>query len=80
MKYQTDDIRIVGMHELTPPVELHREFPLSEQASATVYNARQTAHNILHGEDDRLLVVTGPCSIHDVDAAMEFALCLFPLC
>ena len=80
MKYQTDDIRIVGMHELTPPVELHREFPLSEQASATVYNARQTAHNILHGEDDRLLVVTGPCSIHDVDAAMEYAQRLLPLC
>jgi 3-deoxy-7-phosphoheptulonate synthase len=68
------------MHELTPPVELHREFPLSEQASATVYNARQTAHNILHGEDDRLLVVTGPCSIHDVDAAMEYAQRLLPLC
>lgn len=80
MKYQTDDVRIVGMHELTPPVELHREFPLSEQASATVYNARQTAHNILHGEDDRLLVVTGPCSIHDVDAAMEYAQRLLPLC
>lgn len=79
MKYQTDDVRIVGMHELTPPVELHREFPLSEQASATVYNARQTAHNILHGEDDRLLVVTGPCSIHDVDAAMEYAQRLLPL-
>ena len=80
MKYQTDDVRIGGMHELTPPVELHREFPLSEQASATVYNARQTAHNILHGEDDRLLVVTGPCSIHDVDAAMEYAQRLLPLC
>ena len=79
MKYQTDDVRIVGMHELTAPVELHHEFPLSEQASATVYNARQTAHHILHGEDDRLLVVTGPCSIHDVDAAMEYAERLLPL-
>jgi 3-deoxy-7-phosphoheptulonate synthase len=79
MKYQTDDVRIVGMHELTTPVELHHEFPLSEQASATVYNARQTAHQILHGEDDRLLVVTGPCSIHDVDAAMEYAGRLLPL-
>jgi 3-deoxy-7-phosphoheptulonate synthase len=44
-----------------------------------VYNARQTAHQILHGEDDRLLVVTGPCSIHDVDAAMEYAERLLPL-
>jgi 3-deoxy-7-phosphoheptulonate synthase len=79
MKYQTDDVRIIGMHELTPPIELHREFPLSEQAAATVYNARHLAHNILHGEDDRLLVVTGPCSIHDVDAAIEYAQRLLPL-
>jgi 3-deoxy-7-phosphoheptulonate synthase len=73
MKYQTDDLRIIGMHELTPPVELHREYPLTETATETVYTARQEAHNILHGEDDRLLVVTGPCSIHDVDAALEYA-------
>ncbi len=73
MKYQTDDLRIVGMHELTPPEELHREFPLTEVATETVYSARHEAHHILHGEDDRLLVVTGPCSIHDVDAALEYA-------
>ncbi|MBU0654443.1 MAG: 3-deoxy-7-phosphoheptulonate synthase AroG [Gammaproteobacteria bacterium] len=73
MKYQTDDLRIIGMHELTPPVELHREYPLTEMATETVYTARQDAHRILHGEDDRLLVVTGPCSIHDVDAALEYA-------
>jgi 3-deoxy-7-phosphoheptulonate synthase len=73
MKYQTDDLRIIGIHELTPPVELHREYPLTEAATETVYNARQTAHRILHGEDDRLLVVAGPCSIHDVDAALEYA-------
>ncbi|UOG91612.1 MAG: 3-deoxy-7-phosphoheptulonate synthase AroG [Candidatus Thiothrix sulfatifontis] len=73
MKYQTDDLRIIGMHELTPPVELHREYPLSEAATETVHNAREIAHRILHGEDDRLLVVVGPCSIHDVDAAMEYA-------
>jgi 3-deoxy-7-phosphoheptulonate synthase len=79
MKHQTDDLRIIGMHELTPPVELHREFPLNETATETVYNARQEAHRILHGEDDRLLVVVGPCSIHDVDAAMEYAARLQPL-
>lgn len=73
MKYQTDDLRIIGMHELTPPVELHREYPMSEQATETVFMARQDCHNILHGEDDRLLVVCGPCSIHDVDAALEYA-------
>ena len=79
MKYPTDDLRIIGMHELAPPVELHREFPLSETATETVHAARQEAHRILHGEDDRLLVVVGPCSIHDVDAAMEYAARLQPL-
>lgn len=73
MKYQTDDLRIVGMHELTPPVDLHREYPLTETATETVFSARQEAHKILHGEDDRLLVVVGPCSIHDVKAAHEYA-------
>ncbi len=79
MKYQTDDLRIIGMHELAPPVELHREYPLSETATETVHDAREIAHRILHGEDDRLLVVVGPCSIHDVDAAMEYAKRLQPL-
>jgi 3-deoxy-7-phosphoheptulonate synthase len=73
VKYQTDDLRIIGMHELTPPVELHREYPLTEQATETVFTARQDCHNILRGEDDRVLVICGPCSIHDVDAALEYA-------
>lgn len=73
MKFQTDDLRIIGLHELTPPVELHREYPVTETATEMVYAARQAVHQILHGEDDRLLVVTGPCSIHDVDAALEYA-------
>ncbi|MER2513796.1 MAG: 3-deoxy-7-phosphoheptulonate synthase AroG [Nitrosomonas ureae] len=73
MKYQTDDLRIIGVHELTPPVELHREYPMTDIATETVYAARQATHQILHGEDDRLLVVVGPCSIHDVNAALEYA-------
>lgn len=73
MKYQTDDLRIIGVHELTPPVELHREYPMTEITTETVYAARQGIHRILHGEDDRLLVIVGPCSIHDVDAALEYA-------
>ena len=48
MKFQTDDLRIIGLHELTPPVELHREYPVTEVATETVYAARQAAHNILH--------------------------------
>ncbi|MEZ5476141.1 MAG: 3-deoxy-7-phosphoheptulonate synthase AroG [Thiolinea sp.] len=73
MKYQTDDLRIIGMDELTPPMEVHGEFALNETASETVYKGRQAAHEIIHGRDDRLLVVVGPCSIHDVDAALEYA-------
>lgn len=73
MKFQTDDLRIVGMHELRPPKVLHSEYQLTEAATETVYAARQDVHRILHGDDDRLLVVTGPCSIHDIEAALEYA-------
>ncbi|MBX3639110.1 MAG: 3-deoxy-7-phosphoheptulonate synthase AroG [Nitrosomonas sp.] len=73
MRFQTDDLRIIGMHELRPPVELHGDYPLTETATETVYAARQDVHHILHGDDDRLLVVTGPCSIHDTEAALEYA-------
>ncbi len=73
MKYKTDDLRISGMQEVIPPEELHREYPLSEQASDTVYRTRQAIHEILEDEDDRLLVVVGPCSIHDPKAARDYA-------
>jgi len=73
VKYQTDDLRIIGTHELTPPVELLREYPPCEQVTEIVFQTRQACHHILHGKDDRLLVVCGPCSIHDVDAALEYA-------
>ncbi|MBS0319945.1 MAG: 3-deoxy-7-phosphoheptulonate synthase AroG [Proteobacteria bacterium] len=68
-----DDTRITGMSELTPPSHVLREFPLSEVAAETVWQARQDIHRILHGADDRLLVVVGPCSIHDYDAAIDYA-------
>ena len=73
MKYITDDLRISGMSEIAAPVEVHAEYPISEKAAKTVHDARQSIHEILHGEDDRLLVVIGPCSIHNPDAAMEYA-------
>jgi 3-deoxy-7-phosphoheptulonate synthase len=73
MPYNTDDLRIRGIKELTPPAHLMREFPLSEQASATVFRAREEIHRIMHRGDSRLLVIVGPCSIHDYDAAMEYA-------
>ncbi|WP_426112318.1 3-deoxy-7-phosphoheptulonate synthase AroG [Massilia sp. PWRC2] len=70
---RTDDLRIREMKELTPPSHLIREFACSEAAGATAANARVALHRILHGQDDRLLVVIGPCSIHDPKAAMEYA-------
>jgi len=73
MKYPTDDLRIKAMQEVTPPMSLHEQYPVSEVASETVTTARQACHNILHGTDDRLLIIVGPCSIHDVDAAKEYA-------
>lgn len=69
----TDDLRIVAMKELLSPEQLHREIPITEQASETVYHARKGIQDILHGRDDRLLVVAGPCSIHDTEAALEYA-------
>jgi 3-deoxy-7-phosphoheptulonate synthase len=73
MIFKTDDVRITGLQEVLPPNTLHEEFPLDEKASETVYHARNAVHNILHGEDDRLVVVVGPCSVHDPDAAREYA-------
>ncbi len=70
---RTDDLRIREMKELVPPSHLIREFPCNEVASETVANSRLALHRILHGQDDRLMVVIGPCSIHDTKAAMEYA-------
>lgn len=72
-RYETDDLRIAGIRELSPPAHLLREFPLTDKASRTVFSTRQDIHRILHGQDDRLLAIVGPCSIHDVKAAKEYA-------
>jgi 3-deoxy-7-phosphoheptulonate synthase len=69
----TDDLRIRGITEVSPPNEILNEFPCSEKAAETTYHSRQAIHRILHGADDRLLVVIGPCSIHDPIAAREYA-------
>ena len=73
MPYRTDDTRIKEIKELTPPAHLLREFNITQKAAKVVYETRQTIHRILHGADDRLLVVIGPCSIHDYEAAMDYA-------
>ena len=68
-----DDVRIKEIKELAPPIHVLREFPATEKATATAFETRQALHRILHGSDDRLLVIIGPCSIHDYEAAMEYA-------
>jgi len=73
MHYQTDDLRICDIKEVAPPSALLEEFPISERAARTVFEARREIQRILRGEDDRLLVVVGPCSVHDPLAAMEYA-------
>ncbi|MBX9607644.1 MAG: 3-deoxy-7-phosphoheptulonate synthase [Gammaproteobacteria bacterium] len=73
MFHTTDDERIAGYRPLIPPAILMEELPVSEQASTTVNEARREAEAIVRGQDDRLLVVTGPCSIHDPKAALEYA-------
>lgn len=73
MTYQNDDIRIKEIKELLPPVALLEKFAVTDKAAATVFNARQAIHQILQSEDDRLLVVIGPCSIHDPAAALEYS-------
>lgn len=79
MNYQNDDLRIKEIKELLPPVALLEKFPATERAAQTVSQARQAIHQILTGQDDRLLVVIGPCSIHDTEAAQEYAARLLTL-
>src|SRR5216117_1616568 len=71
--HRTDDLRIKEIKELLPPAHVLREFPITEPAAETTYETRQAIHRILHGADDRLLVIIGPCSIHDPKAALEYA-------
>ncbi len=79
MAPHTDDLRIRQMDALTPPATLMAALPCDARVSDTVTDARQAVHAILQGEDDRLVVVVGPCSIHDPVAAMDYARRLQPL-
>jgi 3-deoxy-7-phosphoheptulonate synthase len=73
MKYHTDDVRITGMQEVSPPEALLAELPISDAASQLVFTERREISDIIHGRDARLVVVIGPCSIHDPIAALEYA-------
>ena len=73
MLKSTDDLRITEIRELRTPEEVVREFPRTDAATRTVLTSRHAVHNILHGTDDRMVVVVGPCSIHDQIAAIDYA-------
>src|ERR1700750_2521635 len=71
--YRTDDVRIEQGDELLAPMQVMRELPAREASLGTTFEGRKAVHDILRGADDRLLVVVGPCSIHDYGAAIEYA-------
>ena len=73
MLKSTDDLRITEIKPLPTPIEVMRTHPRTDAATRTVIAARHDVHNILTGQDDRLVVVVGPCSIHDPKAAMDYA-------
>ncbi|CAG1002195.1 3-deoxy-7-phosphoheptulonate synthase [Myxococcaceae bacterium] len=73
MHFRTDDLRIENLKPLIPPAILMEELPLDDAGSATVSRSREQIVEILAGRDDRLLVVVGPCSIHDPVAGLEYA-------
>src|SRR5205085_6296413 len=69
---QTRDLRIESIRPLIPPAILLEELPLSDASSQVVTRARDELVQILNGEDDRLIVIVGPCSIHDPEAGLEY--------
>jgi 3-deoxy-7-phosphoheptulonate synthase len=73
MPHETDDLRIGEIKELLPPAHVLREFPVTEEAGELTFQTRLAIHRILQGADDRLLVIIGPCSIHDPNAALDYA-------
>ncbi len=70
---ETDDLRITGIQELATPKTVIDELPVSAEAAQTVTETRTAIRNVLEGSDDRLLVIVGPCSIHDIKVARDYA-------
>ena len=70
---KTSDLHVVETRPLIPPSKLHNDIPLDYTSAETVSNTRRSIKNILHKNDPRLLVIVGPCSIHDIDAAKEYS-------
>ena len=72
-KYNTDNLRICKTQDVVAPVEVLEEISMTEAAANTILQARNDIHQVLTAEDDRLVVIVGPCSIHDAKAAHEYA-------
>jgi len=70
---KTSDLHVVETRPLIPPRQLHQDLPLDYTSANTVSSARRSIKNILHNNDPRLLVIVGPCSIHDIEAAKEYS-------
>ncbi|NKF21905.1 3-deoxy-7-phosphoheptulonate synthase [Solimonas marina] len=73
MRLVTENTRIKSISPVSTPAEVQSELPASELAQQTTFDARREIQDVLHGRDDRLLVIVGPCSIHDPKAALEYA-------
>jgi 3-deoxy-7-phosphoheptulonate synthase len=72
MIFRTDDLRIENLRPLVPPAILMEEYPVGERSSETVARGRERVQGILRGDDDRLVAVVGPCSIHDPAAGLDY--------
>ena len=73
MNFKTEDLRIQSIDDVITPAQLHEEYPISDDAAELIHATRLAIHHQLHGEDDRLLAIVGPCSVHDPRAAEEYA-------
>ena len=73
MNYLTDNTRIIDRVDVPTPADIINENPITDDISRLVYGTRNEISQILHGKDDRILVVAGPCSIHDTKSALEYA-------
>ena len=70
---KTDDLKISSTRELITPLSLITEIPMSDRAIQTVVDSRHQIANIIHKKDKRLLIIVGPCSIHNEEAALDYA-------
>ena len=73
MTIKTDEFRTTLIDSLVSPAELAQQIPLSDQTAEFIINSRREIEAIIQGDDDRLLVIIGPCSIHDTQAAIDYA-------